>query len=73
MPGKFQERLSKSYAPHGEEVQRKPILQPGESGTLGNIRRDWCSEGWSRPLIEDLKSDCRTLPAVPRDNALLMI
>ena len=29
----FQERLSKSYALH-EEVQRKPILQPGEVESL---------------------------------------
>ena len=34
----FQERLSRSYAPHGEEVQRKPILQPGESGVAGVVR-----------------------------------
>ena len=34
----FQERLSKSYAPHGEEVQRNPILQPGESGVAGVVR-----------------------------------
>ena len=34
----FQEKLSKSYAPHGEEVQRKPTLQPGESGIAGVVR-----------------------------------
>jgi len=34
----FQEKLSKSYAPHGEEVQRKLILQPGESGIAGVVR-----------------------------------
>ena len=34
----FQERLSKSYAPHGEQVQRKLILQPGESGVTGVVK-----------------------------------
>ena len=43
----FQEELSKSHALHGEEVQKKPILQPGESGIAGVVR--------SRPIpFQDL-------------------